>query len=298
MKMNLVGAGYWGSKLLRNLAKFDVDATVFDIRNGQSINDINNKDPVILATPLWQHYEQTMQLLERGHDVYVEKPMAETTLQLLDINEKIKKDQLLMVGHIFVYHPQMQLIKDIIANGGIGTIHHVRSERSNWGIYQTKTDPLLSLATHDISIVQNLISNMIVTNQQVWNYSNNVVPDRVWFCGPSYDIDITWYSPVRLRRTTILGTIGQLVWDQDANTVTHYRNRIENNRAIEVTPTVYTYDYKLTPLESELKHWIDCVRTRTQPSTGIEQALAVAGVIDRVKAITQPVPVKSYLQLH
>ena len=99
MKMNLVGAGYWGSKLLRNLAKFDVDATVFDIRNGQSINDINNKDPVILATPLWQHYEQTMQLLERGHDVYVEKPMAETTLQLLDINEKIKKDQLLMVGH-------------------------------------------------------------------------------------------------------------------------------------------------------------------------------------------------------
>ena len=59
MNMWLVGAGYWGSKLLTSLKKFDVDAQVIDIRNGQTIDDINTLDPVMLATPLWQHHEQT-----------------------------------------------------------------------------------------------------------------------------------------------------------------------------------------------------------------------------------------------
>ena len=52
MNMWLVGAGYWGSKLLTSLKKFDVVATVIDIRNGQTINDIDTLDPVMLATPL------------------------------------------------------------------------------------------------------------------------------------------------------------------------------------------------------------------------------------------------------
>tara|TARA_R110000803_G_scaffold67204_1_gene128846 strand:- start:527 stop:1393 length:867 start_codon:yes stop_codon:yes gene_type:complete len=280
MKMNLVGAGYWGSKLLNSLAIFDVETVlVIDIRNGQTIDDIDNKDPVILATPLWQHHEQTIELLKRGHDVYVEKPMAETAEQILDIKSHVT-DNLVMVGHIFIHHPQMTLIKSI----DIGTIMHVRSERSNWGIYQTKTDPLLSLATHDISIVQELLGTIIPTKAHCWNYTNMHNPDRVWFAGDRFDIDVTWHSPVRIRRTTILGTTGQIVWDQDANTVTYYKNKIENNRAVQdLTPIVYQYHYKLSPLEYELKHWVDCVKTRTQPSTGIEQALDVAGVIDTVK---------------
>ena len=54
--MWLVGAGYWGSKLLKSLEQFGVSANVIDIRNDQTINDITNVAPVILATPLWQHH--------------------------------------------------------------------------------------------------------------------------------------------------------------------------------------------------------------------------------------------------
>ena len=72
MNMWLVGAGYWGSKLIDNLKKFDVDAQVIDIKNGQSISDINTSDPVMLATPLWQHPNQAIELLRRGHDVYAD----------------------------------------------------------------------------------------------------------------------------------------------------------------------------------------------------------------------------------
>jgi len=278
MKINLVGAGYWGSKVDQSLRKLGCETTVIDIRNGQTIDDINDNNPVILATPLWQHYEQTVQLLQRGFDVYVEKPMAETSEQLEHI-ARIADDHILMVGHIFIHHPQMEKIKSI----DIGEIIHVSSERSNWGIYQTKTDPLLSLAVHDISIVQELIGTIKPTVAQQFNYSRQTNPDRVWFSGERFDIDVSWYSPTRIRRTTILGTKGQIVWDQDQNTVTHYLNRITDNRAVAVSPNVFIYSYDKSPLEYELEHFLNCVKTRTQASTDVNSALAVADTVDQVK---------------
>ena len=278
MKINLVGAGYWGSKVDQSLQKLGCETTIIDIKNGQTIADIDNSNPVILATPLWQHYEQALSLLKDGYDVYVEKPMAETQEQLSVLKSNCN-EQILMVGHIFIHHPQMQKIKSI----DIGEIIHVSSERSNWGIYQTKTDPLLSLAVHDISIVQELIGTIIPTVARQFNYTSQTNPDRVWFSGPQFDIDVSWYSPTRIRRTTILGTKGQIVWDQDQNTVTHYLNRITDNRAIAVSPNVFIYDYDKSPLEYELEHFLNCIKTRTQASTGINSALAVADTVDQVK---------------
>jgi predicted dehydrogenase len=292
MNMWLVGAGYWGSKLLDSLKKFDVDATVIDIRNGQTIADITDIAPVMLATPLWQHHEQAQELLKRGHDVYVEKPMAETFQQVSDVGSWVQPGQLLMVGHIFVHHPQMAEIKAIIDNGAIGKLTHISSRRLNWGIYQTKTDPLLSLATHDISIVLDLAGDQIsIAQAQSWNYSNNIQPDRVWFSGEcnnniTFDIDVSWHWPVRTRQTIIIGTNGQIVWDQDANTITITENCIRDRRAVvDASPRVIKYMHTLTPLEAELKHWVDCVQTRQQPTTGLDSAKAVAQVIDCVKKL-------------
>jgi predicted dehydrogenase len=289
--MWLVGAGYWGSKLLQQLNRLGVDAQVIDIKNGQTINDINNTDPVMLATPLWQHYEQTLALLQRGHDVYVEKPLAETHQQVVDISQQIAPGQLLMVGHLFVHHPQMAEIKEIIKQGTIGDVQHITSRRLNWGIYQTKTDPLLSLATHDITIVQEIVGAVMVPQQaRAWNYSNNQQPDRVCFSGHcghvTFDIDVSWHWPVRARQTVVMGTQGQIVWDQDANTITVCKNVIENNRAIaDAQVKTIAYHHVLTPLEAELQHWIECTRSRSQPRTAVDDAAAVAAVIDAVKLL-------------
>jgi len=292
MNMWLVGAGYWGTKLLTSLERFGVAANVIDIRNGQTIDDINTRDPVMLATPLWEHHKQTCELLRRGHDVYVEKPMAETYNQVSGISSYLNPDQLLMVGHLFVHHPQMSEIKSIVADGTIGRVQHITSRRMNWGIYQTKTDPLLSLATHDITIVQAIAGDLPKPTQALqWNYSENTQSDRVWFSGHfdngvTFDIDVSWYWPVRTRQTVILGTQGQIVWDQDANTITVVRNIVQDRRAItDPAPTVINYNHTLSPLEAELDHWVQCLKTRTQPSTGIESAKMVARTIDRVKEL-------------
>lgn len=290
MNMWLVGAGYWGSKLLHSLNKLGVQGQVIDIKNGQSIDDINTQDPVILATPLWQHYDQTMTLLSRGHDIYIEKPAAETAPQVAKIKEMALADQLVMVGHIFIHHPQMQLIKDLIKANTIGALTHVTSRRLNWGIYQTRTTPILSLAAHDISILQHLTGNQpTVSHAHGWHLSTGNQYDRVWFSGQShgisYDIDVSWCWPVRTRQTVLIGTRGQIVWDQDENTVTVWHNQIQDNRAVVGNNTVYSYEHSLSPLEHELSHWIDCVKNRQQPTTSCAEAYHVAVTIDLVHKV-------------
>lgn len=292
MRMWLVGAGYWGSKIKSALNLLDVDATIIDIKNGQTIDDITTPEPVLLATPLWQHYDQVLTLLDRGHDVYVEKPMAENALQIEHIQVAASENQILMVGHLFVHHPQMKLIKALIDEGAIGTVKHVSSKRLNWGIYQTKTTPVLSLAVHDISIILELCGpHCMVYEATGWQIAEAVQNDRVQFRGiagaVTFDVDVSWCWPVRTRQTVIVGTEGQLVWDQDANTVTRRRYIVVDGRATEPhLPMQYVYDQnEPDPLSHELAHFINCVEKRIVPTTGVDEALLVARVVDQVHTL-------------
>lgn len=289
MKMWLVGAGYWGQKLLTTLEKLHVCAKVIDIQNGQTIDNIQDLSPVILATPIWNHYDQCRTLLSRGHDVYVEKPMAETLEQILELKMSCRSDQLVMVGHIFQHHPHRDEIKTVIGTGFIGDVIHVSSRRMNWGIYQTHTDPVLSLGTHDISIVMDIIDNTdaIIDQSRAYYITKGKQPDRVQWSGrcgsATFDCDVSWAWPVRIRETVIMGTHGQIVWNQDANNYTVSRHLITKNRAITDSES-YTigYNYHLSPLDYEVQHWVQCLRERRAPKTGFDEALAVAKVIQQI----------------
>ena len=288
MNMWLVGAGYWGSKLFGSLVKLGVKARIIDVKDKKTIADIDTLDPVVLATPLWEHYDQASKLLEAGHDLYVEKPFAENALQIAKLSASTKPGQLLMVGHLFVHHPQRAEIKEYIRLGWIGKLQHITSRRLNWGIYQTRTNPLLSLAVHDISIIQSFTNNkMEVAHAKSWDYSKNHQQDRYYFSGSAgeitFDVDVSWYWPVRVRETVFVGTEGQIVWNQDNNTITVTRNKIEKGKAVpDKNPIVINYGYELTPVETELKNWVDCVTNRTPPLTNLHQALQVALTIDQV----------------
>ena len=91
--ISLVGAGYWGSKLIKQLETIEGvgNVEIIDIKDGKNLSDIKY-DNVVLATPAWDHYEQTMELLQQGKHLYVEKPLALTTEECLDIKSKIKND--------------------------------------------------------------------------------------------------------------------------------------------------------------------------------------------------------------
>ena len=129
MQISLVGAGYWGAKLKKELENIpNVDAVeIIDVKDGKTLKDIKY-DNVVLATPAWDHYKQTIELLEQGKNLYVEKPLALTEEECLDIKSKIK-DQTLMVGHIFLYNDRVKKIKALLPE--IGKILHIESNRLN-----------------------------------------------------------------------------------------------------------------------------------------------------------------------
>ena len=294
MKFWLVGAGYWGSKVKETLENISgvTEVAVIDIKNGQTIDDIDSVDPVILATPLWQHYEQAKTLLQRGHDVYVEKPMAETLEQCKELKSLLKGDQVLMVGHIFLYNPLCTMLKEFIEWGRLGDNIHVESRRLNWGIRQTQTTPLLSLAPHDVSIINYLTDRVA---QPTWassqNLSNNSVPDMIEFGGYNFNCKVSWWWPKRERIVTVVGDRAQAVWDEDAKTLTIYDGHMEDRYPVkELTGTVYggdeLADHK-SPLEIELNHFGACCLRRHQPTTGIDNAIEVATVLDQVDKLLQ-----------
>ena len=283
----VIGAGYWGSKVVETL-KLNPQVNivqVIDVKNGQTINDIySDITTAIIATPVWDHLSTAVDLLERGFDLYIEKPMCETAAEVRLLS-KFAPKQILMVGHIFLYHPALDKIKEHLPR--IGTIKHVDSQRLNWGIYQTKTTPLLSLLPHDVSILHELFTDLEVTGTRARNFTNNVVPDWISFDLKMGEVTATvtgsWYWPERVRKLTIVGDKGSIVWDDAANQVHVFEGLVNARRLSNLEEEVYIPDLTVTPLQRELNHFIECVTTRQQPKTDVNNALAVAKILDAVQ---------------
>lgn len=286
MKFWLVGAGYWGSKVKATLETIPnvSEVEVLDIKQDKTIDDIDSNDPVILATPLWQHAEQTIELLSNGHDVYVEKPMAETSDQIKSIANYLDK-QVLMVGHIFLYNPLLVKLKELIDNDVLGNVQHVESRRLNWGIRQTKTTPLLSLAPHDLSIIHYLLDKVDITYASSANLSQNVVPDMMEFGGPMFNCKVSWWWPTRERIVTVVGDKAQAVWNEDKKNISiHYGHMDGKYPVQEISTETIPYEGN-SPLYNELEHFVQCCINRSQPRTDVYNALAVAQSLDQVNLL-------------
>ena len=283
----IIGAGYWGSKIVEVLKKNpNVDIVqVIDIKNGQTINDIySDIKTAVIATPVWDHLHIAIDLVNRGFDLYIEKPMCETAAEVQMLSN-YAPNQVLMVGHIFLYHPALDRVKEHLPR--IGTVKHVDSQRLNWGIYQTKTTPLLSLLPHDVSILNELFTDLAVTSASQRNFTDNIVPDWVSFNltmgKATATVTGSWYWPERVRKLTIIGTHGNIVWDDVLNQVHVFDGKVNEHRLSELEEEIYVPDLSVTPLELEMDHFVACVVTRQRPKTDVKNALAVAKILDAVK---------------
>ena len=280
MQISLVGAGYWGSKLQKELETIpNIDAIeIIDIKDGKTLKDINYNN-VVLATPAWDHYKQTIELLAQGKNLYVEKPLALTKHECVDIKNKIKDKQTLMVGHIFLYNDRVKKIKELLPR--IGKILHIESNRLNWGRYQKKISTLHSLAPHDVSIIHYLLGyhefqNIICIGD---NFSDNIQNDRdeySFICNDvSVKFNLSWYYPKKIRTMSITGDKGLIFWDEEAKTIELTTNIWHNDR-MSYQPTIETFAVESNPLRNELKEFVDCVITKRAPITDVNNAIQVA----------------------
>jgi predicted dehydrogenase len=244
LKFGLVGLGYWGPNLLRVLAEMpnaevkwicDLDPQRLD-RFGRRYPscartddvDLLFEDPeldaIVIATPVFTHFEFAARSLQAGKHTFVEKPLAssvEDADRLLKLAEG--EERMLMCGHTFVYSPSVRAVKKLIDADDLGEIFFVSSSRVNLGLHQPDVSVIWDLGPHDFSILLHWLEEMPRTVRAMGR--DSIVPGipDVAFINFTYasgivaNIELSWLAPSKLRRTVIVGSKKMVVYDDGAS---------------------------------------------------------------------------------
>jgi predicted dehydrogenase len=253
----IIGYGYWGPNLVRNFAntKDCVVHTVVDFRkerldiakrNHQNINITSNTDDVflnndidaiVIATPVFTHFELAKSALTNGKHVLLEKPMTSSVAEAEQLIELANKHQkVLMVDHTFLYTGAIHKMKNMIDADDIGNIKYFDSTRINLGLFQPDVNVLWDLAPHDISILNYLKNEMPISVQATGiSHTNNGI-ENIAYLTVNYQSDFiahfncSWTSPVKIRLLLLGGDKKMIVF-----------NDLEPTEKIKVYDTGYSH---------------------------------------------------------
>ena len=330
--VGLIGYGYWGPNLLRNymeLPSADVKwvcdpvaaatqkaatrypsvKTTADIRD---VLDDPDVDAVLIATPITTHHALTIQALQAGKHVFVEKPMATTVAECDEMcAEAAARGLTLMVGHTFVYSPPVRAVKGIIDSGELGDVFFITCSRVNLGLHQRDASVVWDLAPHDLSILAYWLGETPSSVQAMGRSCiANGIPDVAFLnirysSGIIAELQVSWLSPVKLRRIVIVGSKKMLMYD---DTESVEKVKIFDEGVDFKDPETFG-EFQLSyrtggiysprvesaePLCVEAAHFIDCVTTGTKPLTdGLSGRSVVAALeaaqksLDEATAIPQ-----------
>jgi predicted dehydrogenase len=238
LRLGQVGLGYWG----RNLARvFDdvADLTrLCDAReplreefarrypNARVTGDFDellaadDVDAVVIATPVPTHYPLARAALEAGKHVFVEKPPA---MRVGEMEELIglaeTRGLVLMPGHLLLYHPGVQKLKELVDSGELGEVLVVYGNRQNLGKIRKDENALWSLGVHDLSVILYLIGEEIVEAAAHGHAFLNEGVEDVVFCylrfgsGKIAHMHLSWLDPHKMRRLTVVGRDKMAVFD-------------------------------------------------------------------------------------
>ena len=258
---------------------------------------------VVVATPVRTHSEIGSFLLARGKHVFIEKPLARTVEEcqsLIDLAER--HERVLMVGHVFEYNAAVQRIKQYLDEGELGKLFYVYSQRVNLGRIQNDVNALWSFAPHDISIMNYWLGRepaRVVARG--FSYLNNGIEDVVFVTleypgGIGVHLHLGWLDPRKVRLMTIVGSKKMLVYDDvslDAKIQLYDKGIVQLDHFLEAPETFAEFQFQLRvgdlviptlqfsePLQTECRHFIDCIQEGRRPLTDGWSGLKVVRVLE------------------
>lgn len=251
-------------------------------------------DAVVLATPAATHARLARAALEAGKDVLVEKPLA------LDLEEArsivalaSQRSRLLMVGHVVEYHPAFVALADLVAAGELGPLRYAYAHRLNFGRVRTEESALWSFAPHDLSLLLRLLPGppLEVACHGGAYLSDGVADVTVMMLrfaqGVRAHVFVSWLHPFKEHRFILVGERQMAIVDDakgwDGKLVL-YPHRVEWTEGrvpvAEQAAAVAVPVAPAEPLAEECRHFLDCIRTRSEPRTSGEVGLGVLRLLD------------------
>jgi predicted dehydrogenase len=307
-----VGLGQWGKNLARNFDALSELAWLCDVddeRRAEAaqaypaaqltsrFDDLlgdGSIEAVVIATPVPTHYELARRALDAGKHVFVEKPPAMRGAEmeeLCDLAEE--RGRVLLPGHLLLYHPGVQKLKEIVDSGELGDVLYVYGNRQNLGTFRTNENALWSLGVHDLSVLLHLLEEEPVEVRAHGNAFLNHGVEDVVFCylrfpsGKMAHMHLSWLDPHKIRRITVVGNDRMAVFDD-----------MERERKITVydnwrtrTGDVYSPNVEPTePLRLECRHFLQLVAGEGDPHKAARDAVPVVRVLDQLQASLETVP--------
>jgi predicted dehydrogenase len=232
-------------------------------------------DAVVIATPVPTHYPLARAALEAGKHVFVEKPPA---MQVAEMEELIGLAEasglVLMPGHLLLYHPAVQKLKELVDDGELGEVLVVYGNRQNLGKIRKDENALWSLGVHDISVILYLIGEEIAEAAAHGDAFLNEGVEDVVFCylrfasGKIAHMHLSWLDPHKMRRLTVVGRDKMAVFDdmELERKITVYDKAPEqpsDSYGEWRTRTGDTFSPKLSndePLKLECRHFVRLVQ--------------------------------------
>lgn len=319
MKIALIGYGYWGPNIARNLnrtkkaelyAICDMDEKNLDKAKkiyGDGIKYVKDYHDLIdevdgFAVALRQDisYPIAQELLKKGKHLFMEKPLALSTKEV-EVLGKLSEDHgvTLHVDHIMVFHPIIRYIKNLIESGEMGDLLYFDISRMNLGPHiKNDINAMWDLAVHDLAVVDYLCGGMEVKNVNASGLSHYGNSEELTYLTVEYDgiiasVRSSWISPIKERRMIIAGTKKMAIFDD---------MKIDEklticDKGFDISEDFEEYgkyearvrlgDLRVPHIETEdillnsIEHFIDCINKKKESIAGYKQAYRVISILEQ-----------------
>ena len=313
-----IGAGAWGRNLLRNFASLsdcvvkaccDKNKSVLggiktdyksEIGCTEEAGDIfadDEIDGVVIATLPNIHAELAIRAMESGKHVFIEKPLAMSVKEGLEIKKAAEKHKkICMVGHILLYHSALVALKKYIREGSLGHIYYIYSTRVNLGKVRNEENALWSLTSHDISAIMHLIGAFpqhVATSGS--SYLRKDIADVV-FVDLGFKDDViahihaSWLDPHKIRQLTVVGSKKMAVFDDMSGEKLKIYDKGVDQRteqgSYETFLTLRSGDIfvpkidESEPLRIECQEFVNCVKEGRRPLADVDNGIEVLKVLE------------------
>jgi predicted dehydrogenase len=319
ISVGVVGYGYWGPNLVRNLAevqrarlaavadhdpkKLDLVSRRFPaVKTTTDFHDLVRDpkiDAIAIATPVTTHFEFAMAALKAGKHLWLEKPMTETSLQARKlVEEAAKRKRVLFVDHTFIYTGAVRKMGEIVTSGDLGKVYYYDSTRVNLGLFQRDVSVISDLAVHDFSILDYLLGeHPIAVSAGGINHFPGT-PENLAYITLFYDsgtiahTNVSWLAPVKVRQVLLGGSKKMITYDdlQPSEKVKVYDKGVsftDDPRQIYEMRVGYRTGDMWAPkldgteaLRVAIEHFLDCIESNKTPVTDGRMGLRVVELIE------------------
>jgi len=245
VRIGIIGAGYWGTNLVRAFNDTEgaqivgvadkkqgrlqfVEKRYPHIRVTGEMDDLLNDpeiDAIVVSTPVPTHYDIGRRVIEAGKHAMIEKPLAYSYSDASKLKELAEKNKrVLTVGHVYQFSPAVEWLASRISSGTLGRLFHIDSIRINLGPPASEVDVVWDLAPHDLSIILYLMkqaglktevrSLKVMAGSFVKDHLADLTHIFIEFeCGMTAHVHVSWVTSNKVRLMQLSAEHGTVVFD-------------------------------------------------------------------------------------